>query len=114
MIDPHVVEVGDVERVIGAIAVGVDDAVGLDFTGDYGDQRIGLGVFHGDREHMTAALQEAEDGDFSRRAASAFALPHAAEITLIDLDFASQFGGFFDEFVSDDNAQAMIKIRRCD
>jgi hypothetical protein len=36
MIDPEMVEVGDVEHVIAAVAIGVDNAVGLDFARNYG------------------------------------------------------------------------------
>lgn len=41
MIDPHMVEIGDVELVIGAEAVGVDHAVRLHLTGNNRDQRVG-------------------------------------------------------------------------
>lgn len=37
MIDPKLMEIGDVEHIIATIAISVDDAVWLDFTGDYGD-----------------------------------------------------------------------------
>jgi hypothetical protein len=37
MIDPEMPEVGDVEHVIAAIAIGINDAVRLDFARNYRD-----------------------------------------------------------------------------
>lgn len=56
-----VVIIGNVELVIGAEAIGVDDAVRVAFAGDYRDQRVGLGVFHPQHEDMAAALQQPKD-----------------------------------------------------
>mgnify|MGYP003115850273 CR=1 FL=1 len=112
VIDPHVVEIGDVELVIGAEAVGVDDAVRLDFTGDYRDQRIGLGVFHRQDEDMAAAFQQPEHRDLACRAAAALSLAHPAEIAFVDFDLASQFARFSRQIFGDDGAQPVIKGRR--
>jgi len=50
MIDPHVMKAGYVERVVRSVAVSVDNAVRLYFTGDNGNERIGFGIFDGERK----------------------------------------------------------------
>ncbi len=76
VIDPHMVEIGNVELVIGSEAVGVDHAVRLHFTGNNGDQRVGLCVLHRQDEDAPAAFQETEHGNLASGAATALSLPY--------------------------------------
>lgn len=112
MIDPKMVEVGDVEHIIATIAIGVDNAVWLDFTGDYGDERVGFCVTDSDGEHFAAALEQAEDRHLACRPSAAFAFSDAAEIAFIDLNLARQFACLFEQFIVNNLAQTMIEIRR--
>lgn len=112
VIDPHVVEIGYVELVISAEAVGIDNAVRLDFTGDYRDQRVGLRVFHRQDEDMAAALEQPEHGDLASCAATALPLAHPAEIAFVDFDLAGQVASFSRQILGDDDPQPMIEGRR--
>ena len=86
MVDPVVVELGDVEDVIGGIRVGIDNRIRNNLLPDDGKERVfaNVGDHHG--VNFAAALEDAEDRDFAGRAAPAFALANAAKIALIDLD----------------------------
>lgn len=114
VIDPHMMEIGDVELIIGAKAVGVDDAVRLHFTGNNRDQRVRLRVLHRQDEDASATLEKSEYGNLSRCAATALSLPYPTEIAFIDLDLAGQFRRFLGEPLRDDNAQPMVELRRGD
>ena len=86
MVDPVVVELGDVEDVIGGIRVGIDNRIGNNLLPDDGQERVfaDVGDHHG--VDFAATLEDAEDRDFAGCAAPAFALANAAKIALIDLD----------------------------
>jgi hypothetical protein len=80
-------EVGNVEHVIAAIAIDVDNAVWLDFTGDYGDKSVRFSVANSDGEHSSSTLGKAEDGNLARRPCTVPACSDATKITFIDLNF---------------------------
>ena len=86
MVDPVVVELGDVEDVIGGIRVGIDNRIRNNLLPDDGQECVfaDVGDHHG--VDFAAALEDAEDRDFAGCAAPAFALANAAKIALIDLN----------------------------
>ena len=112
VIDPHMVEIGDVELVIGSEAVSIDHAVRLHFTGNNGDQRVGSRIPHRQDKDTTAALQKTEHRDLARCAPTALSLPYSAEIAFIDFDLSGQFRRFLGQPLRDDHTQTMIKLRR--
>jgi hypothetical protein len=86
VVDPVVVELRDVEDVIGGIRVGIDNRIRHNLRPDDGQERVfaDVGDHHG--VDFAATLDDAEDRDFAGCAAPAFALANAAKIALIDLD----------------------------
>lgn len=94
MIDPHVVEISDIKRVVGSIAIGINDAIRLYVTDNNGNKRIRLRILDGNGVDTPAALQEAKDRNFASSTAPAFSFPHTAEIALIALNFPLQFNSF--------------------
>lgn len=112
MIDPKVVEVGNVEHVIATIAISANNAVWLDFTGDYGDERGGFRVTDSDGEHFAAALEQAEDWHLARRPSAALTFSNAAKMALINLHFTRRFARLLEQFIINYFAQTMIEIRR--
>ena len=83
---------GDVQHVVGAEGVGVDDAVGYHRVVD--DVLQGFAAYV--RDHfgidLSPAFQQAKDGNLARRSASALALATAAKVGLISLYLAEQRG----------------------
>ena len=114
MIDPHMVEVSDIELVISAEAVGVDNAVRLHFTGNYRNQRVRLRILHRQDEDASATLQKTEHRDLARCAAATLSLPYAAEITFVDFDLAGQFRRFLGQSLRNDHTQTVVELRRGD
>ena len=87
-VDPHMVEGRDIQGIIAAKAVRVDDAVGPDHALDHRPQRGGPHVRDHHRVDLAAALEQPKHGDFSRRASAALACPDAAEVALVHFDLA--------------------------
>ena len=56
MVDPQVMEVGYVERVIGPPGISINDAVGSDFFLNDGQQRLGFGIRNDGRVNLPAPL----------------------------------------------------------
>ena len=86
MIDSVVMELGDVEDVIGGITIGIDNGIRNDLPPDDGKERVlaDIGDHHGG--DLAAALEDAEDGNLAGCAAPAFAFANAAKLALIHLD----------------------------
>ena len=89
MVDPQVLEVRDIQHIVGLPAVGIYDAVGDDLALDDRYQGIGSGVGNDLRIDPPSALQQAENRDFPRRATTALALAPPAEIGLVHLDLTT-------------------------
>jgi len=58
VVDAKVVKVSDVERVIGSIAIGINNAVRLYFASNDGNQGVRFGVLHGNGVDAPTSLQE--------------------------------------------------------
>ncbi len=86
MVDPVVVELRDVENVIGGITISIDNRIRNDSLPDDGKERVfaDVGDHHG--VDLAAAPEDAEDGDLPGCAAPAFAFPNAAKIAFVHLD----------------------------
>src|SRR5580698_6640010 len=80
------VELGDVEDVIGGIRIGMDNRIRNDLLPDDGKERVfaNVGDHHG--VDPAAALEDAEDGDLAGCAASASAFANPAKIAFVHLD----------------------------
>ena len=74
MVDPVVVELGDVEDVIGGIRVGIDNRIRNNLLPDDGQECVfaDVGDHHG--VDFAAAPEDAEDRDFAGCAAPALPL----------------------------------------
>ena len=60
------VEIGDIEGVIRSVAIGINNAVGLDFTCYYGDQGVCPGVLDVDGINPPTAFQKTKHNDLAR------------------------------------------------
>ena len=94
MIDPDVMEIRDIERVVACPAIRVDDAIGQDHAVYDRHQGLGAGVGDHLRVDLAAALEDAEYGNLAGGAAATLSLSLAAEVAFIHLDLAGQGRGF--------------------
>ena len=84
MVDPAVVEVGNVQCVVGPEVVRVDDAVRFHLLVDDRQQGLRPGVWNDRHVDFAAALEQAKRSDLGCGAAPAPALGDTAEITKVD------------------------------
>ena len=78
MIDPNVVEVRYVERVVACPDVRADDAIWQDHAVYDRHQGLGAGVGDHLRVDLAAAFEDAEDGDLAGSATASLSLTLAA------------------------------------
>ena len=90
MVDPVVLEFGDVENIVASKSIGINDAVRLDFPTNNGHQRIRFGIRNRQNKDFAATLQKAKNRHFASSASSSLALSDAAKITLIGLNFTAE------------------------
>lgn len=95
VIDPDVVEVRDVQRIITLEGVCVHDAVRQDHALHDGDKRRASGVGDHDREDPSTTLQQAENRYFASSSATTFAFPDSSEIALIDFNLSVEWRCLF-------------------
>jgi len=95
MIDPYMVEVRDIQRIIALESVRVDDAVRQDHTLHDGEKRRASGVGNHDRVDPSTALQQSENRDFSGSTSATFAFPDPSEVALVDFNLTGKWGCFF-------------------
>ena len=76
VVDPNVMELRDIQHVISAEAVGIDDRIRPHFVSNDREKRIRAGIWDDHDMHLAAPLQEPEDGNLARRAASSLALAY--------------------------------------
>ena len=62
MIDADVMELRDIQHIVGSETVGVDNAVRLDAIPNNSQQSLCLGILDHHCIHLTATLEETEDG----------------------------------------------------
>ena len=90
VVDPDVVEAGDVQGVVAGETVGVDDAVRLYHTLHDRQQGGLLGIGNHHRINPARALQQAENRHFACGTTATFTLAHPAEIALVHLDLTGE------------------------
>ena len=88
-----VLEFQDVQDIVGAEAVGEDDAVGPDALANDAHERCRLRVWDHHGMDQTTALEQPENRDLASRSAPALSLSIANEIALVDLHMAVEMGG---------------------
>ncbi len=104
MIDPHVVEIGDIQRIIAPESVRVHDTVRQDHTIHDGEKRRAPGVGDHDRVDPSTSLQQAENRDFASSTSTTFAFPDSSEIALIDFNLTGEWRCLF-HFIGNDFPQ---------
>ena len=112
VVDAVVVELGDIQNVIGAVSVGVDDAVGSHALADDPAQRVRPGVGDHHRMNLARALEQTEDGHLARSTTAAFAVANTTKVALVSLDFAAQIRRFVCQMIRDGLAQLVIEQGR--
>ena len=90
MIDTGMVELGNIEHIVSAEAVRIDDAIGLDPLPHDREKRLSTGIWDDDGMNLAAAFEQPEDRNFARSSPPALALSDATKIALINLDFTAQ------------------------
>ena len=105
VIDPNVVELAHIQRIVAAETVGVDHTVRRHFPLDYRHQRGGTGIVDYLGIHLAAALEQAEHNNLAGRSATTLALADAAEVALVQLhraieDFMLDHGQLLDNELS--------------
>ena len=90
VVDPKVLEVRNIQRIVAFPAVGINDAVRNDLTLDDWHQGLGAGIGNDLRVDPSTTLQQPENRDFSSSAASPFAFTPAAKVGLVNFDLATE------------------------
>ncbi len=90
VVDAQVMELGNVQHVIGRKAVGIDDGIGPDLVANDWEKRVGTGVWDHDGVDLAAPLQQPEDRNLAGGGEAALAFPRPAGIALVDLDLCGQ------------------------
>lgn len=87
MIDADMVISDNIEAVVAAEGIAVDNAVEQYFLLDDGHECLGFGIGNHLRVNLPSALQDAEYRNLACSAPAAFAFPPAAEVALIHFHF---------------------------
>ena len=90
MVDAAMMEVGNIECVVGPERVCVDDTVRLHLLLDDRQQGLCPGVRNDRRIDLPTPLQKPENSHFSRSATPTLAFANTAEIALVGLHFTAQ------------------------
>lgn len=109
MIDADMVELRDIQHVIGAEGIGVDDGVGPHFVQDDGKKSVGAGIWDDDDVNPAAPLQEPEHRNLAGRAAPTLTLPVPAEIAFVCLDLAADETGFASRQLFEDHFPELVE-----
>lgn len=89
VVDADMVELRDVQHVVGSEAIGVDDRLRPDLFANDRKKRSGRGIWDDDDMHLAAPFQQSEHRHFAPGATSTLALAMAAEIALVNLDLSA-------------------------
>lgn len=94
MVDPDVVEFGDIQGIVAVQAVGVHDAIRLDHLLHDRHERRGADVGYHHREHLSATLKQAENRYFPSGTSPTLAFANTAEIALVDFHLTAKGEAF--------------------
>ena len=108
MIDPVMPELADIENIVGAEAISIDDAVGFDALTNNPEQCLRLGVRDRNRVDQPTALEQAKDRNLACDAASSLALPAASEIALVDFNLTIEKRRLFGKLRGNEFAKLMV------
>ena len=86
VIDPVMPELGDIENIVGAEAISIDNAVGFDALTNNPEQCLGLGIRDRNRVDQSAAFEQAKDRNLACGSTSPLALSTASEIAFVDFN----------------------------
>ena len=95
VIDPHMVEVRDIQRIIASESVSVHDTVRQDHTLHDGEKCRAPGVWDHDRINPPSTLQQAENRDFPCSTSTALAFPDSSEVALINFNLTVEWRCLF-------------------
>ena len=89
VVDPKLLEVQNIQRIVALPVVGINDAVGNDFSLDDRHQGLGADIRNGLRVDPSTTLQQTENRDFSRSSTAPLSFAATAEIEFIHFDLAA-------------------------
>ncbi len=95
MVDPDMMEAGDIQGDVDGEAIRVDDAVGLDHAFHDRHQRGLPGVGNHHRVYPAGALQQPENRHFPGGSTTSFPFTDSTEIALVHFNLARKRRGFF-------------------
>ena len=111
MVDPEVLEVGNIQHVVASPTVRIDDAVRHYLTLHDRHQRGAGGIGNDLRVDLATSLQQAENRDFPRCTTASHTFALATEIAFVHFDLAAEHGFAFGlQFQSDDLTQPKKEI----
>ena len=113
MIDADVMELRDIQHIVGSETVGVDNAVRLDAIPNNSQQSLCLGILDHHCIHLTATLEETEDGHLTGCPSPSLAFSNASEVALIDFDLTCKERSFSRHLLNDDLTQFVEKQNCC-
>ena len=93
VVDPDVLELGDVQHVIGPKAIGVDDGVWPHLVPYDGEKRVRAGIWDDHDMDFASPLQEAENRNLACCTAPSLALAATTKVAFIHFDLAAHEPG---------------------
>lgn len=109
VVDAHMVELLNVQNVIGSEAVGIDDGIRPHLVANDREKRVSTGIWNDHDMDFTAPLQKPEDGHLTSGTSSPLAFSTTAKIALIDLDFAAHQAGFRSSHLFEDHFPEFVE-----
>jgi hypothetical protein len=88
-------ELGDIKGIVRPEMVSVNDAVSSDFPEDNQYQGVFFNIGNHLGVNLAFAFETTEDGNLSGSTAAALSLSYAAEIRLVNRDFAVEKGRLY-------------------
>ena len=81
----------DIQCIITAIGICIDNAIRLYFIGYNRHQGSFFSILDNDRVYLAVTLEHAEYHHFSRSSSAAFAFPNATEIPFVDFNVTLKY-----------------------
>jgi len=94
MVDPDVLELGNVQHVIGPKAIGVDDGVRPYLVSYDGEKRFRACIWDDHNMDFAATFQETKNRNLACCTASSLALAAATKVAFINFNLAAHQTGF--------------------
>jgi len=113
MIDPNVVELRNIQHIVGSEAIGIHDAVRLDAISNNSQQSLCLSVLNHHSVDPAATLEETENGHLTGRSSTSLAFSNTSEVAIIDFDLTCKERSFRRHLLGDDLTQFVEKQDCC-